>query len=280
MERYRMTDVKLFVADIDNTLRGRKRRIPGPLTLAAIREMHDRRILIGIASGRPLWQGVKDHYREWKLNTQFDFLIGMNGGELWTKETDRKEVFNLLSTDTLKEIVTTMKDLPDTNPFVYRDGYELSRYLDDEMIASGQRHGSRVETCHDDSDLWSEPTGKILYRCGTPENGEKVEKFGQRAFGNRISCFRTAPSLVELQDPRNNKGVALQHFCNKAGIDMKNVIAFGDAENDIEMLKVSGWSVCLKNGMDDVKAVCDDITEYPCDEDGVGHYLQDHVLNH
>lgn len=274
-----ISDVKLFVADIDNTLRGKNIRIPGPMTISAIEELRKRGILIGIASGRPLWQGVKDHYKEWKLGTQFDFLIGMNGGELWTKESNHKEVFNLLSTETLKEIVTTMKDLPDTNPFVYRDGYELSRYLDDDMIASGKRHGSRIETCHDDSDLWQEPTGKILYRCKTPENGERVETFGQHAFGNRISCFRTVPSLVELQDPRNNKGVALQHFCKKAGIDMKNVIAFGDAENDIEMLKAAGWSVCLKNGMDDVKAVSDDITEYSCDEDGVGRYLWKNILN-
>lgn len=60
---------------------------------------------------------------------------------------------------------------------------------------------------------------------------------------------------------------------------MKNVIAFGDAENDIAMLQTAGWSVALKNGMDDVKEIANDITSYPCDEDGVGHYLWDHVLN-
>lgn len=275
-----IADVKLFVADIDNTLRGKNTPVPGPATLAAIEQLHDQGVLVGIASGRPLWQGVQDHYKAWKLSTQFDFLIGMNGGELWTKKTGKKETFNLLSRDTLKEIVTTMKDLPDTNPFVYGDGYELSRYMDADMAASGKRHGTQIRICRDDSDLWKQPTGKILYRCGTAENGARTEAFGQKAFGNRISCFRTTPSLVELQDPKNNKGVALKHFCQTAGIDMKNVIAFGDAENDIEMLKASGWSVCLKNGMDDVKAIADDITEYPCDEDGVGRYLQKHILNH
>ena len=56
------------------------------------------------------------------------------------------------------------------------------------------------------------------------------------------------------------------------------MIAFGDAENDIEMLKCAGWSVCLKNGMDDVKAITDDITEYTSSEDGVGKYLLKNIL--
>lgn len=198
-------DVKLFVADIDNTLRGKKRRIPGPLTISAIQEMHQRGIIVGIASGRPLWQEVSTHYKDWDLGFQFDFLIGMNGGELWTKQNVRKETFHLLSVDTLKEIVLTMKDLPDTNPFVYGDGFELSRYADEDMAASGKRHNTEIRIAHSDSDLWRKPTGKILYRCKTPENGEKVEKFGQKAFGSRISCFRTAQHWLNCRIRRTTK---------------------------------------------------------------------------
>jgi len=57
--------MKMFIADIDGTLRGRTRHVPGPLTLQAFEEMHQKGIILGIASGRPLWQGVSDHYKEW-----------------------------------------------------------------------------------------------------------------------------------------------------------------------------------------------------------------------
>lgn len=268
--------MKLFVADIDNTLRGRRSPVPGPVTLKAFQRMHDQGIILGIASGRPLWQNVRDHYKEWKLPFQFDFLIGMNGGELWDKTTDQTENYNLLSTETLKEIVDGFSSLENVNPFVYRTGAELSRYVDDEMLASGRRHGSKIIACSSDADLYSEPTGKILYRCGTVENAVRVEQYGQKMFGDRISCFRTGPTLVELQDPRNNKGAALKEYCKNHNISLEDVIAFGDAENDIQMLKVSGISVCLKNGMDSVKKVCDAVTEYDCDQDGVGRYLYDH----
>jgi Cof subfamily protein (haloacid dehalogenase superfamily) len=273
-----MKQFRLFVADIDNTLRSRNMPVPGPLTRKAFEDMHERGIILGIASGRPLWQNVKDHYKEWKLHQQFDFLIGLNGGELLDSSTGKTSIYNQLSVEELKEIVEAFKDLPNTNPFVYRPGIELCRYVDDEMEASGVRHGTKVVACSSDADLYSEPTGKILYRCGTAENGEKVEKLGQKLFGNRISCFRTAPCLVELQSPKNNKGTALIEYCKRHDIPLENVYAFGDAENDIELLQAAGTSVCLKNGMDNVKAVSDYVTEYSVEEDGVGRWLYDHKL--
>lgn len=272
-------EVKVFVADVDDTLRGRKNRIPGPLTVSAFEEMHKRGIIVGIASGRPLWQGVKDHHKEWKLSFQFDFLIGMNGGEIWTKETQQKKVYNPLTCEELKEIVTAFRDIPNVNPFIYREGYELSRYIDDEMIESGMRHGCRVECVSDEAELYSEPTGKILYRMPTIKEAEKLEEYGKELFKDRIACFRTGRELVELQNPSIHKGFGITTYCNEHNISLDNVISFGDAENDIQMLECTGYSVALKNAMEPVKQIADDITDYEADEDGVGHYLWHHLLN-
>lgn len=270
--------MKLFIADIDGTLRGKGAMIPGPLTLKAFEEMHQNGMILGIASGRPLWQGVTNHHIEWGLSFQFDFLIGMNGGELWTKDTNERKEYHLLSTDTLKEIVTTLHHFEGINPFVYRDGSELSLYLDEETKKSGIRHGCPVFECKDEDDLYSQPTAKILYRCDTAAIADEVEIYARKTFGARIACFKTGPELVELQLPQVNKGEGLKMYCEPHHIDLKDVIAFGDAENDIEMLKIAGMSVCLKDGMDDAKAVCDAVTEHVCDDDGVGHYLYDHHL--
>lgn len=269
---------RLFIADVDGTLRGRNRRIPGPLTLQAFEEMHRIGMTVGIASGRPLWQGVQDHHAEWHLSFQFDFLLGMNGGEIWTAEDAKKREFHLLSEETLKEIVTVLHPFTGTNPFVYREGSELSLYFNEEMKASGIRHGCPVYQCKDEADLYAMPTAKILYRCDSAETAEKVEDFARKTFGERIACFRTGPDLVELQDPLVNKGEGLKIYCRENGIDLSDTIAFGDAENDIQMLKAAGHSVCLRDGMEDAKASADDITEYPCEEDGVGHYLFDHAI--
>ena len=61
-------------------------------------------------------------------------------------------------------------------------------------------------------------------------------------------------------------------------IGMDEIVAFGDMDNDIELLKEAGWGVCLKNGSEATKAVADEITEYSCTEDGMGRYIYQHIL--
>ena len=271
-------DIKVFVADVDGTLRSKKRTIPGPLTICAFEEMHKQGYILGLASGRPLWQSLKDHYKEWKLSIQFDFLIGMNGGEIWTKEDNQTNTYSPLTREQLKEIVTTFSKIQGTNPFIYRNNGELSRFIDDEIIQSGLRHSCRVDACSSDADLYAEETGKILYRCENEDIAIQLEHLGKEKFSPEIACFRTSPNLVELQNASISKGSGITTYCNTHGVDLKNVIAFGDAENDIQMLKAVGHSVALKDGMQAAKAIASDITKYEADDDGVGHYLWDNVI--
>lgn len=268
---------KVFVADVDNTLRSREKRIPGQKTISAFEEMHKQGYILGIASGRPLWQHLKDHHKEWKMSFQFDFLIGMNGGEIWTKSTNETKKYSPLTKEQLKKIVLTLNKESGTDPFVYREGLELARYINDEMLESGKRHGNIIEAVSDESELYAEETAKILYRCDTEEIAIHIEELGKQ-IDPEIACFRTGPELVEFQNKSISKGSGIIQFCNDNNIPLDEVIAFGDAENDIEMLKAAGWSVAVSDAMDDVKEIVDDITEYSCGEDGVGHYLWDHVI--
>ena len=85
--------------------------------------------------------------------------------------------------------------------------------------------------------------------------------------------------MVEFMDPRVNKGVAMKAFCENNDIPLSEVMAFGDAENDVEMMKAAGWSVCLKNGRKAALEVADAVTESDVDHDGLGRYLSDHWFN-
>ena len=59
---------------------------------------------------------------------------------------------------------------------------------------------------------------------------------------------------------------------------MDEIAAFGDAGNDIEMLESVGLSVAMKNGSDAIKAVAMYQTDYDNNEDGVAHFIEDHIL--
>ena len=273
------SEVRLFVADVDDTLFSSSFRFPGKITVQALNEMQQRGILTGVASGRPLWQGLYTHWKEWGLEKQFDFLIGMNGGELWTSETDEVQTFFPLEPEMIKEIIEWLQQFENVNPFVYRDEAEVCLMLDDEMLASSKRHGTEIHVVEELSEFWQKSTGKILVRCANEETALKVEKAGREYFaGRQIACFRTNPVLVEIQDARVSKSTGLSAYCSMKKISPEEVIAFGDAENDLEMLRSAGRAVALKNAMPSVKAAADEVTADDAGDDGVGKYLYQTVL--
>jgi len=66
--------------------------------------------------------------------------------------------------------------------------------------------------------------------------------------------------VVTVTAKAANKGEALRVSCDHLGIKPSEVITFGDAENDIEMFKVSGASVAMGQASDAVKAAADSVT--------------------
>ncbi len=73
---------------------------------------------------------------------------------------------------------------------------------------------------------------------------------------------------MEINKKGTNKGKGLERLCSALKISLNEVMAFGDEENDIEMLKIVGFSYAVKNASDAVKAAAKYVTESN-DDDGV-----------
>ena len=82
-------------------------------------------------------------------------------------------------------------------------------------------------------------------------------------------------ALIMNKNATKLRAVALiaEHF----GIELSEVVAFGDDVNDIEMLRNCGCGVAMANALDEVKAVADEICGSN-DEDGVAEWLRRKVL--
>ena len=78
--------------------------------------------------------------------------------------------------------------------------------------------------------------------------------------------------------PGLDKGVALRRYAERNNIPLNEIMAIGDMDNDIAMLRAAGWGVCMANGCAEAKAVADEITEFGVLEDGMGRYLEARVL--
>ena len=66
---------------------------------------------------------------------------------------------------------------------------------------------------------------------------------------------------MEITSPDADKGRALAVLCQRLGIDASEVMAFGDADNDLGMLSWAGWSFAMDNGTDKAKAAAKHVAD-------------------
>jgi len=82
---------------------------------------------------------------------------------------------------------------------------------------------------------------------------------------------------MEFNAPGVNKGKALKALCAQLGLTPDEVMAFGDADNDLEMLRWAGWSFAMDNARPEAKAAAKYVTASNVDA-GVGQAVEKYVL--
>ena len=79
--------------------------------------------------------------------------------------------------------------------------------------------------------------------------------------------------FAEIAAQGVNKSAALAHLCGVLGFNAAEVVAFGDAPNDLPLLAWAGCGVAVANAEPEVRALADKLT-LSNDEDGVAAVLE------
>ena len=116
---------------------------------------------------------------------------------------------------------------------------------------------------------------KIYVFYVEPGTREKIEEELRAAGPYESACAYSFN--MEITAPGVDKGEALKVLCEKLGIDASEVMAFGDADNDLGMLSWAGWSFAMGNGTDKTKAAAKYVTGRNSDS-GVAQSVEQYVL--
>lgn len=84
-------------------------------------------------------------------------------------------------------------------------------------------------------------------------------------------------AALEVVRAHVNKAVALSFVAQKLGIQPANIIAFGDDENDLEMLKFAGLGVAMANSNPSILTQISRQTAAPNTEDGMARFLANYL---
>ncbi len=79
-------------------------------------------------------------------------------------------------------------------------------------------------------------------------------------FNHEVKVITSGSDWVDFMPYGTNKGTALRIMLEKLSIDPQDMIAFGDQENDVEMLSLAGKSYAMEGGVPAAKEVADEIT--------------------
>jgi len=84
---------------------------------------------------------------------------------------------------------------------------------------------------------------------------ESVKNFDVEVYDTKFA--------IHLTDPEVNKGKSLEIVAKDMGINVDEIMAVGDSENDLEFLEVAGFKVAVANADKELKENSDYVTQKP-----------------
>ncbi len=213
---------KLIFFDIDGTLYNEEKQLPHS-TINAIRELKEKGHYIAIATGRAPFL-----YQDLREELEIDTYVSFNGSYVVAENRviDKKRLDN----DTLMELIQFAKGKQ--HPLVFMDhegmrsNIEYHPHIEESIGTLKWGHPA-----HDPNYFQSREIYQSLAFCTEEEEGEYVESFPQFEF------VRWHPLSVDILPANGSKARGIEAVINHLGFSHKDVYAFGDGLNDIEMLQ-------------------------------------------
>ncbi|WP_096190699.1 Cof-type HAD-IIB family hydrolase [Evansella halocellulosilytica] len=266
-----MVQPHIIAVDLDGTLLTDDKNISlkNRTALAKVRELGHK---VVIATGRP-YRASKAYYEELFLDTP---MVNFNGAFIHhpKNEKDFQPIHTPLNKNLAKTIIETCESFQVQNIMVeIMDEYYL-RYLNKGFADAFTLGQSPVDYGNLHQLLNDDPTSILIH---PEENNEQqlrallkeahAEVIDQRSWG--------APwHVIEIVKAGLNKAVGLKEISQYFQIPKERIIAFGDEDNDLEMIEYAGCGVAMGNAIHELKSIANEQTSTN-EEHGIAEFLSE-----
>lgn len=273
-----MTEIKLICLDMDGTLLDDDHATVPPRNIAALRQAAERGAAVAIASGRAwsLLRGVNAQLgvtRYAVLSNGAAVLDVKAGKWIYRRAMDQKarriiisqllewgipfEVYcegeNYIQADRAEQVLASA-----LSPEFAQVLRTMSYFPEDLNAALDGKGVEKIHIFHVPDELRRQMLD-VVEACGP------------------LAVTTSFAQNMELTAPGVNKGSAVQALCRELGLEPTQVMAFGDAGNDLELLRWAGWSFAMGNASDEAKAAARYVTGTNR-EGGVGMAIERYLL--
>lgn len=265
---------KLIAIDMDGTLLNSQNKISSK-NILAINKASELGVQVVLCTGR-IFTSALYYANALKLNTP---IIACNGAFIAEKNKSKAIYKNPISMECSKKVI----DMAEREGMYYHF-YDDSKFYARELTKTVENY-YRWNIDKDDKDrlninIIDNPIHIVerekinVYKfVFVEDDGEKLIRFRSKL--SQIEGIEVSSSWwnnMEIMNKGVSKGNALSVLCKLLNIDSQNVMAIGDNENDIPMLKFAGTGIAMGNGEDIVKEMADYVTDTN-DNDGVANAI-------
>ena len=248
---------RLIAMDLDGTLNNDRKEIDPP-TRAALLRAQDRGVRLALASARPLPGLYRDRDRL-EMDRRGGLLMACNGGCIVDAATGAVLHYGGMTLQEGRDALRMLEKLPVTP--ILDDGARF--YVTDrngfKVDYECRNNRMECEEVRNLADFIAFAPLKILMSV-QPEALKDTQRRIADALPGTLTVVQTADFYLEIIPASVNKGKALLDACRLAGVDPAEAMAFGDAENDIPMLRAAGLGVAMGNANVEVRAAADFVT--------------------
>ena len=164
---------------------------------------------------------------------------------------------------------------------VEAEGFHLNCYVDDELYVAGVTHEARAYADFQHLEIhavgslsdWLDRDPTKLVAVGDPVELDRLERRLKERFGSRLYISKSLPYFLELAHPDVTKASGMDFLAQRLGVSREQTVAFGDGENDVELLEWAGYAVAVANAHERVLAVADLVCARDSDE-GVAQVIE------
>lgn len=249
-----MQQIKMIGLDLDGTLLNTKKELTEN-TRRVLREAIDAGILVLMATGRP-YTGIPAELRNFP---GIHYALTSNGARVLDTNHNKLLIEQLLPMESAKKALRIFEKY-DTLSEIYFDG---QGYADAAKL-------DNIGKYHHDPNMWNYVR---TTRIAVPDIQDVITK-ENRSMDKVQALFAD----MEERAAGVNKGTALVALGEMLGIPRESIMACGDGDNDVHLLREVGFGVAMANAQPQVKKAADYITASN-DEDGVARAIEKFALH-
>ncbi len=268
-----MAERHLIAVDLDGTLLKDNKTI-SQKTKEIIQKAKELGHIVMIATGRP-FRSSEMYYNELELDTP---IVNFNGAFIHHPKDPNWGLFHSpLDIRVAKQIIDACRSFQFHNIIAEVMDEVYFHYHDEKLLDIFSMGNPKITTGDLGRYLTDSPTSLLIH---TNENDlRKIRQHLSDVHAEVIEQRSWAAPwhVIEIIKSGLHKAIGLKKAADYFDIPRERIVAFGDEDNDLEMLEYAGRGVAMGNGIDQVKAVANDVT-LTNEEDGVGVYLAE-LLN-